>query len=83
MSPVDIPYADATAPRIVTGIALNAPTGPGDTLYVRVPMYHNAHKAQAYWTPHGNSYPQMGTECLVALDQNNILWVVSWIGPWS
>lgn len=79
MSAVDLPYPEASEPRLLTAVIVNAPASVGAPVFVRIPSYGSQDTWQAvHWEPHGATLPTAGTRCLVAKDENNGVWVISW-----
>jgi hypothetical protein len=60
------------------------PTHFDDLAYVVVPSHSSEHSIpMAFPAIHGSTLPVAGTSCLVAYDERNVPWVVSWTGSYG
>lgn len=83
--PLDGLYFEPGADKLCKGTTVNTPASSSDKLFVKIPSFGDAMPpfGPCDWTPHGTALPPAGTRCLVAFDEDNIPWVIQWIGPWT
>lgn len=78
-------YREPEPPKLLRARTVNTPANVSDKLFVKIDSYGDAMGSfgPCAWTPHGTALPPAGTLCLVAMDENSLPWVISWVGPWT
>lgn len=71
--------------KLVTGRINNTPAHVGDPVFVKIDSAGDQMPAYGPcpWTPHGTTLPTAGALCLVAFDENDLPWIIQWVGGWT
>lgn len=63
----------------MTARAANAPSAAGKPLFVTIPSREGATRTVEGWVAKADgALPLVGSECLLAFDENRNAWVVAW-----
>lgn len=82
--PQDGLYSEPQPPKLLRAKTVNTPASAAAKLFVKIDSFAGMDSfGPCDWTPHGTALPPAGTVCLVAFDEDNIPWVIQWIGPWT
>jgi hypothetical protein len=77
-------YSEPQQPKLLRARTVNTPGSAADKLFVSIDSFPGMGSfGPCDWTPHGTALPPAGTRCLVAMDENDLPWVISWVGPWT
>lgn len=83
--PLDHLYSEPTPPSLVRAKIANTPANAAARLWITIPTYTDptAKWGPVTWSPHGNTMPQAGADCLVGFDDAGVPWLLSFVGGWS
>lgn len=83
--PVNLLYQEPPGPGLVRAKIANTPANANALLWVTIPTYTDPSQrwGPLTWSPHGNTMPQRGADCLVGFDDAGVPWLLAFSGGWS
>jgi hypothetical protein len=64
---------------LLSAVALNTPATLTSALYVKVPSLGDQRWGPCTFMPRDAALPVAGSQCLIAIDENDRAWVVCWV----